>query len=314
MGVVINTSFFLNISQIFFAVLIVYNVVTSMSNKSMKKGVFCFSLDVELLWGKRDLDYENLIPSVKKEREIIGKLLELCKNYRISFTWAVVGKLFQNNANLLWSGVDIINNIKKTGLQEIASHSLSHSAFGDSSYTKEIAQREIKQCLELAKKMNIKLKSFVFPKNSIGHLDILKGNGFIAFRGKQSNILPEENPLHRTVKALDLFTPFSPPVFDQYMRDQGIVNIPASLHFLSNRGIRKFIPKGVRLEKAKKGIDKAIRERKIFHLWTHPLDIVDQNGELFDELKQIIEYVVEKRDRKLLNIKTMEGIAESCHE
>lgn len=285
-----------------------------MPNKLMKKGVFCFSLDVELLWGKQDLDYKKLIPLVKKERGVIRQLLELCKNHKISFIWAIVGKLFQKNDSQLWTGIDIIENIKETGFQEIASHSFSHKAFGSHSYTGVIADKEIKHCIKLAKKMNITLKSFVFPKNSTGYLGILKRNGFIAFRGKQPNILPEENPLHRSVKALDLFLPFSPPVFAKCICEQGIINIPASFHFLSNRGIRKFIPKGLRFKKAKRGIDKAIREKKIFHLWTHPLDIVDQDGELFKELKEIILYAVEKRDKKLLDIKTMESIAEKCYE
>lgn len=280
----------------------------------MKRGIFCFSLDVELLWGKQDLDYEKLIPFVKKERGIIEQLLTLCKENKISFTWAIVGKLFQENTSQLWTGIDIIKNIKELESQEIASHSFSHKAFGEFSYTREIAEREIGKCVELAEKMSIKLRSFVFPKNSIGHLDILKKNGFIAFRGKQSNILPEENPLHRMVKALDLFLPFSPPVFDQCIREQDIINIPASFHFLSNRGVRKFIPKGMRFKKAKKGIDRAIQEKKTFHLWTHPLDVVDQDGELFNELKEIILYAVEKRDKQLLDIKTMGGIAEDCYE
>lgn len=280
----------------------------------MKKGTFCFSLDVELLWGKKDLDYKSLIPFVEKEREIITHILKLCKDNKISFTWAIVGRLFQQNDGKLWSGVDIIKKIKKTGLQELASHSFSHSAFGESSFTEEMAQKEIIRCLELARKMNVNLKSFIFPKNSIGHLDVLKKNGFIAFRGKQSNILPEENPLHRALKALDLFTKFSPPVYDECAMEQGMVNIPASFHFLSNRGLRRFVPRGVRFEKAKKGIDRAIREKKIFHMWTHPLDIVDGNGELFAELKKIILYVVEKRNKKVLDIKTMGEIAEGRYE
>ena len=84
----------------------------------LNKGVFCISIDLELLWGRKDLNHENFIWQVKKERAIINKLLEIFKKYKIPATWAVVGKLFKypsltDKSSFLWSGMDILDQFRK---------------------------------------------------------------------------------------------------------------------------------------------------------------------------------------------------------
>src|SRR5260221_13427879 len=136
------------------------------------KGTFCISIDTELLWGRKDLDYSKFIKKTQKERIIIKKLLALFKKYNIPATWATVGKLYEGN-NRLWSGKDIVKLIKKEKLHEIASHTYSHEIMSDIS--KEEAEKEIKNNLS---------KSFVFPRNKISHLELLKKYKFKSYRGK----------------------------------------------------------------------------------------------------------------------------------
>src|SRR6266700_2913773 len=96
----------------------------------MKKGIFCISIDLELLWGRKDMDYSKFIKRTKKERIIIKKLLLLFKKYNIPVTWAVVGKLYEGK-DPLWSAKDILKWIKNDKIHELASHTYSHEIISE---------------------------------------------------------------------------------------------------------------------------------------------------------------------------------------
>lgn len=312
-----------------------------MYNLSMK-GTFCISIDTELLWGRHSLsNYKDFIKPSSKEREVIKKILCLFKKYKIHATWAVVGHLFleeckieQNKKhpdikrpnpswlksdwfekdpttnlkqNPSWYGTDIIRMIQKTKNQEIASHSFSHIIFGDSGTSRSVAESDIKKCIQLAKKSEITLLSFIFPKNSIAYLDILKRYGFQAFRGPDPYRFKFGSFASRLFMAVELFF-LTPPFVSSPKIVGGLVNIPGSMYFVSSRGVRKFIPAGIRFKKARRGIKKAIKENKIFHLWTHPVDLVD--NKMLNEFEQILSFAEEERNKGNLSIMTMRQITD----
>jgi hypothetical protein len=67
----------------------------------LDRGVFMVSVDLELAWG---FNYELLVGSKiaykylkiikERSRRNVKKLLELSEEYRIPFTWGIVGHLF----------------------------------------------------------------------------------------------------------------------------------------------------------------------------------------------------------------------------
>lgn len=156
----------------------------------MKKGTFCISIDHELLWGRKDLDYSHLIPDVKKEREVIKKLLLLFTKYNVPATWAVVGEL-KNNGDMLWHSPDTISAIESTKLQEIGSHSYSHQVFTD--INSQEAEYEIK---------SFRKRSFVFPRNQVAHLNILRKYGFRKYRGRE-DFIPRNKLFAKIIQLLD---------------------------------------------------------------------------------------------------------------
>lgn len=264
----------------------------------MKKGVFCISIDLELLWGRKDLDFKNFIWQVKREREIIKKLLEIFKKYKIPVTWAVVGKLFKypsitDESSFFWSGMDIIDQIKNCGNQEIACHSFSHANF--EKIDKEMATQEITNSIKVAKMKGIELKSFVFPRNKIAHSNILKKYGFTSFRGADK-------------RPWELLLPSIPPVYKP-KKECDVLNIPGSMYLVSARGVRKYIPMGLRYLKVILGINKAIKEHKVFHLWFHPVDLANNTESLLNEIEKIIVFANKKRGQGKLDIKTMSEIS-----
>lgn len=249
----------------------------------MNKGIFCISIDHELLWGRKHLDIDAYIPIVNKERKIIKRILYLFKKYDIPATWAVVGKIHENG-DPLWHGIDTINEIKRNGNQEIASHSYSHEVFTE--IDKNTAETEIKKNIS---------KSFVFPKNKIAYLDLLKKYHFLAYRGTDTH-------------NYELILPKCPPVYKIKM-DHGIINIPGSLYFVSGRGLRKYIPRGLRVFKAKLGIRRAVKIGGVFHLWFHPIDFATDTEKLFSDFENILKYASRIRTGGSIEIMTMEKIA-----
>jgi len=266
----------------------------------MKNGTFCISLDTELLWGRLQTDQKPFLPRAKKTRKVIEKLLQLFDKHNIPVTWAIVGNLFlapnKNEKNShLWHAPDIIKKISSYKIHEIACHSYSHPDFDKISKIK--AEAEIKQCITLAQKHNITLRSFVFPKNIINHLDLLKKHGFQSYRSKDK-------------RNWELLFPSPPPVYKP-TKTKSLVAIPGSMYFTSSRGIKKYIPGSVRVLKAKMGIDQAIKQKKVFHIWFHPIDLTDEPTKLLNSLEKILIYADKQRKTGKLDIKTMQQISKT---
>jgi len=274
----------------------------------MKKGIFCISIDVELLWGRKE-NQKPYINLVKKERSIIRHLLALFRKYKLPATWAIVGKMFLKG-DPLWQGPDIVKMIQNTPNQEIACHSFTHPIFSEAICDQKTAEKEIKNCQIVAKNFGIKLKSFVFPKNIPGHFTILKKYGFSNFRGEKPYWFAKIPHFHKLLKILDFLLVLPPPVSKPLKTSSGLINIPGSMYYVSCRGLRKFIPIKVRVLKAKKGLIRAAKEKKIFHLWFHPIDFAKNTKKMFAGFEEILKYAVKLRNENKLEIKSMKQIAE----
>lgn len=249
----------------------------------MKTGIFCISIDLELMWGRRDLpNLEYFETRVSRERKVIDQLLKLFKKYNIPTTWATVGKIHEKG-NLNYSGLDIIKKIKAVPNQEIGSHSYTHQVFTDISKKEAIIEFN-----------NFKKGSFVFPKNKVNYLKELGGAGFKSYRG------PDDN-------QYELLIPRFPPVHNPKF-ESGLLNIQGSMYFVSGRGLKKFIPKDFRYYKSIFGINNAIKQKKVFHLWFHPIDFVDDTKKLFSDFEKILRYAAGKRDSGELRILNMDQI------
>lgn len=250
----------------------------------MSSGILCISLDTELLWGRKDLSWKDFADQADRTRDVIKKLLEMFRKHQIPVTWAIVGKLFEDGPQDGWHGKDIVEMIKNTPLQEVGSHSYSHEIFDQIDV--KTAENEAQNPLNL--------KSFVFPRNKIKYLEILKKNGFTNFRS------PDQS-------EYELLLPRIPPVVEASNK-KDLVDIPGSMYLVSGRGIRKFIPNGLRYWKCRLGIDSAIRNNKIFHIWAHPIDMATDTEKILTDLEKTLIYAKSKKDLKIM---TMGQIAKS---
>ena len=276
----------------------------------MKKAVFCLSFDLELLWGRHDLDYLPFIPRAKNVHKVVEKLLSILEENEVPATWAFVGKLIENSPEIkknknLWYSPDIIERIKQSKLQELGCHTYSHQVFSQISSTD--AEKELENCIRICKKNGIILDSFVFPRNKVAHLNLLKNFNFTNYRGQDPRD-KHSKYVRKILQTLELFS-FIPTVPATPRKVKGLIEIPGSFYFVSGRGTRKYIPAGRRFKVVKKGIEKAISANKMYHMWTHPIDFSEDKDKLLDDFDKIIKYVSSKRDEGAIEILTMRDIA-----
>jgi Polysaccharide deacetylase len=293
---------------------------------NFKRGAFTVSLDFELIWGRLDKpDWRNFRSICRSERdEVVGRLLDLFHAYRIPATWCTVGQLFldpndRDNLSLpgsnllakltasdapLLYGRDLIRQIQQCPTwQEIGCHTFSHADFATCS--RERAEAELAACVKAARAMNVNLKSFVFPRNRVGHLDLLPKYGFTVFRGPDPmwhESAQVRGWRHRAGHLLDIARAADPPVVDVQWNANGLWDVKGSMLYTPSYGFRQHIPVNLRVHRAKKGLRSAVQQRRLFHLWFHPTDVVVRQDKMFDGLRQIFEEVANLRSAGALEV------------
>jgi peptidoglycan/xylan/chitin deacetylase (PgdA/CDA1 family) len=189
----------------------------------MDKGSFVVSLDLELMWGVRDVttkeEYGNSIIGV---REVLPKMLDIFNEFQINATFATVGFLFfeskeellkmipenkpnYKNSNLspyseidsigenerldpYYYGMNLINLIKKDN-HEISTHTFSHYYCLEDGQNGDDFEDDIIHAINIAKKRGIELKSIIFPRNQFNseYLQVCKKHGILSYRGNESS-------------------------------------------------------------------------------------------------------------------------------
>jgi peptidoglycan/xylan/chitin deacetylase (PgdA/CDA1 family) len=295
------------------------------------------SIDLELAWGfnyellKGSSIAEKYLRIIKeRSRKNVKKLLKLSEEFQIPFTWGVVGHLFLSScthgenglphpdmprptldvnkdwysndpcSNIfddpLWYGTDIIKQILESKVEhEIACHSFSHVDF--SKCSEKVALAEVRKCKEVMKDFGIEPKSFIFPKNKIGHLDILEQESFKVFRFKPKTYL--KYPLK---ELFSLVREVLFPVIGNPVTFKNLVGVPSSLLFQPPHNYDT-----LRLQLAvKRGINLCIKNRKIFQITMHDYLETDH---LLIALSKVLQYAGKLRGKGRLNIETMLNVA-----
>jgi peptidoglycan/xylan/chitin deacetylase (PgdA/CDA1 family) len=308
-------------------------------------GTFTISLDFELIWGTLDTRGPDAFRAAcEKERaEVVDRLLALLHQYEVPATWCVLGHLFLESCACVdgrahpdivrpqhaWArgdwfaddpctdeshdpifyAPDLVERIRACPTpQEIGSHTFSHPILGDAGCSREAAASDLQECLRLAEEAGVELKSFAFPRNQVGHLDVLHEKGFSAFRGPEPHWY--ERPrvpkkLARIGHLADVLTARRPPVVEAKEVLPGLWNVPGSMIFFPAHGARRYIPVSVRVRRAVKGLDRAADEGRIFHLWFHPTNLADETDAMFGGLRAILEHAAALRDADRLRVAPM---------
>ncbi len=312
--------------------------------KPLETGVFTISLDFELIWGTLDLfGPEAFRRACEIERaEVIDRLLELFLEFEFPATWCILGHLFldrcdgrhpgippsnhdwvrgdwfdndpggSEDGTSIFLGRSLVEKIRNCAVrQEIGSHSFSHVIFSDKGCSRETAAGEIAECVRLAREMEIELRSFAFPRNEIGHLDVLKESGFLCYRGVEENWyenrrLPES--LRRMMRLFEVLRVAPPRTVVPQMTASGLWNIPGSTMYFPIHGGRKIIPMAWRTRRIYKGLDAAADKKQIFHLWFHPTNLAEETANMISGLRDMLDRAALLREAGKLRFLSMQDI------
>ena len=320
---------------------------------NLDRGIFTISIDFELIWGTLDLfGPGGFHRACELEREIvIDRLLDLFVEFNVPATWCVLGHLtldqcapeedrkhpeivrpthawcegdwFDNDpcgsehTSPLFLARSVIEKIRDCPVpQEIGCHSFSHVIFGDAGCSRETAESEIAASVRAAREIGIEMRSFAFPRNEVGHLDVLRDHGFACYRGPEPHWYEGKSwpaAFKRLGHLWDVLIAARPPVVLPERDESGLWNIPGSMIYFPMHGIRRFIPVSRRVTRAIKGLNAAVEERRIFHLWFHPTNLADQTEAMVSGLRSILAHADSLRsDDKLAIMPMCEALATSA--
>jgi hypothetical protein len=161
---------------------------------------------------------------------------------------------------------DLIQQILDSKIDhEIACHTFSHIDLSDDRCPSQVADSELKACINVARSWDIELKSFIFPGTLTGNLASLKKYGFSAYRieGRYELNYPRQD-------------------------DLGLWQIPSGICIekpFANWSNEYWV------SILKRYIDIAIETGTVCHFWFHP----SANHGIFEiVLPEILEYVSDK--------------------
>jgi peptidoglycan/xylan/chitin deacetylase (PgdA/CDA1 family) len=309
-------------------------------------GIFTVSIDFELLWGRlyspKWRRFRNIC--YQEKQELIERLLAVLAEYRIPATWCVVGHLFFDSPDDCWRGTpemaaaveslwgpdsprkvsrsdredpvfygrNLVEKILSCATpQEIGSHTFTHVLFNHPSCTREVASTELAASIQASKLLGLRPTVLAFPRNRINHVDLLARHGFTAFRGQDLCWYERTNRrrwYHRLGHLAEIIAAAAPPAVEPVWHGAGIWEIPGSMLYTPSYGVRRFVPAALRVSRARKGLEAAVRERRIFHLWFHPTDLVVRMDAMLDGLRRIFEQASELRAAGKLQVLPMGGI------
>lgn len=265
------------------------------------------------------------------------RLLDAFEEFDTPATWAVIGHLFldecegEHRSHPLspgwfasdpggtaaeqpsWFAGDLIDAIADSPTEhEIGSHTFSHVVFGAPTTNSEVASAELRAATDAAAAHDCSLTSLVFPRNWVGHRDVLAEHGFTCYRGNRARWY-DDALVRPAAKMANMGLQFSPPPVGQPTVDEhGLVDIPASLNLFSFEGLARSLIGPVVTDpivrQAKLGIERAINEDGVFHLWFHPNDVLRPSH--IERMRTVLAHVDERRSQGELTVETMSSLAE----
>ena len=285
----------------------------------MPKGKLTISIDLELAWGFWDiLTPEILHLAETAERPICDRLCELFDRFSIPATWAVVAAVLDRDSargcagnEAAWYAPAIIERIRNARVpHEIGSHGGRHVYFD------RLSQDEARADLDFVKQVHrdngLALDSFVYPRNGIGHLDLLTEIGVRVFRGPDTGWVRIANawpPAARmAVTFADKILPIPPPTVRPRVCG-ALVDIAGSMLLPGRNGARRFILPAVSRAKLAAGLARARRSGETFHFWFHPCNFYYRPEEQFATLAWFLERAADEASRGDIEICTMASYA-----
>jgi hypothetical protein len=309
---------------------------------SVKPGVFTLSLDTELAWGTFDVgrvaQYEE---AYRRTPAVVEELCSLFEMYSIPATWAVVSHLLVDcggaDAHVdrtpprfdwiddwfdrlpcstglnqeLWYAPSMVSRIRDCAVdQEVGLHGATHMQLGAPGCSRRNAREEVKAGIDMLENYGIGVESFVYPRNDVGHVDVLAEYGIRTYRDVDARWYERRSvgPIKPACRFADEASRLTPPAVEPVVHDD-VVAIPGSQVFRPTQGGWRFTPPGNSVARARKGLERAARTGRVFHLWFHPFNLAYAPSRDLKRLERILATARELADEGAIECRPMREVA-----
>jgi peptidoglycan/xylan/chitin deacetylase (PgdA/CDA1 family) len=164
---------------------------------------------------------------------------------------------------------------------DIGAHGYYHREFTD--LTSSEAEKELRMISAGLNKFGVVPKSFVFPKNSVAHLDLLRKHGYRCYRDRGGGIMKDRMYIERKDELYDIHPSL-------YLDD------------------------GTRLGFLKRMLDVAVAKKLPFHVWFHPWSFGERKEDVQRAISKLLipffGYARARQRRSRLGFETMLSAAE----
>jgi hypothetical protein len=295
----------------------------------MARGSLCISIDVELAWGiwdKPSPDYHARC--ARHEATIMRALVALFDRFSVSATWAIVGRLLELDDEAarstsygprIWYAPEVVDLVRAAHTpQDIGSHSYAHVYFGATS--REALRGDLAAARRVHDRHGLPFASFVFPRNQVAHVDLLREVGVRVFRsvdhGWHTAVRRRLGTgAGRIANLADKMLPIPPAVVHPIVHriaEDDVVELPSSMLLMARNGLRRAVHPASVVAKARLGLRAARRTGGAFHLWFHPSNFYYDMERQLETLGDIVEAAVRMRDRGEIDIRPMSSFAHAA--
>lgn len=296
------------------------------------------SLDAELAWGFHDFE-EPPEARVANARAAWLDLLEVFEAAGVPATWAVVGHLLleecagehadhpvdpswfdrdpggRHAPDSRWFGPDLVEAIVESDVDhEVGSHTFSHVEFGNPEPPADVADAELRLSREAAADCGLELSSFVFPRNRVGHRELLAEHGFTCYRGPAPDRW-YDGSRGRTAGKLATFAlgASAPPVVTPEVDEFGLVDVPASMYLFEFEGAPRDAVRAVSRDPVVRQVELGLERlcdagEGLLHLWLHPNNVTSARD--LERMREVTSVLASYRDDHGVAVETMADVAD----
>jgi hypothetical protein len=201
-----------------------------------------------------------------------------------------------------WSGNRLYLRMRNAG-HEIAWHGTTHQPLSNAA-SKESVELELRLTTQLFRQLGQRPGTIIFPRNQVGHIEVLRRYGFNSYRqghsvstiGKAIKLLAELNVMDRGCRKLPNM-------------HNGMLVSPGGFFLNWPSGIRALVPISVTVQRWKSMLRHAVETGGYLHMWFHPHNFITA-PEMVESFKMIMDCVgelVQSGDLVSLTIEETKG-------
>jgi len=315
--------------------------------RHFERGVVILSFDAEQIWGYLDLfnkpQFQRRYPGAL---EAHTKLLQCLSEANVSATWFLVGGMAlcgsrgerdrrmsglpyhwtskipdsDEAAAPLWyrhSFVERLRNARPP--QEIGLHGgLTHLIWTDPAASTDVIEWELAEGVKALKEAFVTPVSFSFAREQETAHHLLSAHDFLCYRGRTVSPAFHMQPaiLGKAARIFDEMRRCTPRVVWPEQTLPGLWNIPSSLFLYPIHPSRTRVA-GLRsrVERFRRGIEAAARERGIFHYCLHPENLTEapEGFAIFEEMLECLNRSFARGDIETLTVADVAARMKRAH-